>query len=163
MIIKSYCVILTMSFLVGSSLAPAMAQDNRETVTVTGTGVHPDALTADLDPTKEHFNGLTGDKISRGIDPLDRQSAFTAFAKGLTGPLMTEYDWQGLHDDGHFRPTREYQEAGLLCRDFTVETDHHRMETLGQPNNTLGPSQIDTRAPVVMGTACREGDGWHFR
>jgi surface antigen len=162
MIIKASGVILTLGFLVCSSLAPATAQDNRETVTVTGTGVQPDALTADLDPTKEHITGLTGDKISHVIDPLDRQSAFMAFAKGLNGPLMTDYDWQGLRDDGHFRPTREYQEAGLSCRDFTIETDHHRMAT-GQTNDALGPSQIDVRAPVIIGTACREGDGWHFR
>jgi hypothetical protein len=122
-------------------------------------------MTADLDPAKDHFEGLTGEKIARDIDPPDRISAFQQFARGLSGPLNQSYDWHGLHDDGRFRPTREFTEAGLLCRDFVEETDHHDVEIFPPPAGTQAGSDggMDFKVPVVLGTACREADGWHFR
>jgi hypothetical protein len=149
--------VLALDLLAGSAVAAVQPGDSRESVTVTGKQTDLDALKADLDPTRDHFDGLTGEKISRDIDPLDRYSAFQEFARGLSGPLGEAYDWHGLRDDGFFRPTREFYEAGLLCRDFTEETNHHSVE------NPKPLSGIDSRPPMVLGTACRERDGWHFR
>lgn len=153
---KSCTLVLALSLLGGTGFT-ALAQDNRESVTVTAQRPNLDTMKADLDPTRDHFDGLTGDKISRDIDRLDRYDAFRVFALSLTGPLGESYDWHGLRDDGRFRPTREFTEAGLLCRDFTEETNHHGLETSVPTNGT------DTRSPIVLGTACREPDGWHFR
>jgi hypothetical protein len=153
-IAKTCCLLLALNLSAASAFA---AQDTRESVTVTGRQTGPDALTADLDPARDHFDGLTGEKIARDIDPLDRYSAFQEFALGLSGPLNESYDWYGLRDDGRFRPTREFYEAGLLCRDFTEETDHRAVETV-PPEATM-----DARPPIVLGTACHERDGWHFR
>ncbi|HVZ27204.1 MAG TPA: hypothetical protein VG798_00975 [Rhizomicrobium sp.] len=154
MIWRGCILLMALSLLGGAAFA---ADDSRETVTVTGQSPVIGAMTADLDPTRTHFGGLTGEKISRDIDPLDRYSAFREFARGLSGPLGEWYNWHGLRDDGHFRPTREFYEAGLLCRDFTEETVHRQVEVF--------PPQaaMDVRPPLVLGTACREEDGWHFR
>ncbi len=148
--------VLALAFLCGSAFAAV--QDSRESVTVMARQADADMMKADLDPARQHFDGLTGEAISRDIEPLDRYSAFRVFAKGLDGPLMESYDWYGLRDDGNFRPTREFFTAGLLCRDFTEETDHHDAEESQVP-----PARFDFRRPVVMGTACHERDGWHFR
>ena len=152
---RSCCLVLTLGFLCGPGFAAA--ETPSETVTVTGNRPLLDLMKGDLDPTKEHFDGLTGEKISRDIDPLDRYDAFLVFARGLSGPLGEAYNWHGLRDDGLFRPTREFFEAGLLCRDFVEETNHHGVESL-EPNKN-----IDRRQPIILGTACHERDGWHFR
>jgi hypothetical protein len=152
-ILAKNCFIVALALLAAPAFA---AVDSREIVTVTGTRVL-DALKADLDPTKNHYDGITGERIARDIAPLDRYSAFQEFARGLSGPLGRDYYWYGLHDDGHFSPTREFYEAGLLCRDFTEETDHRDVEV-------FPPSlDMDRREPIIMGTACHEPDGWHFR
>ena len=127
-----------------------------ETVTVTA---DPLALTADLDPAKQNFDSWTGKQIARDIDPVDRYFAFQAFARGLSGPLNDFYDWHGLRDDGHFIPSRQFDEAGLVCRDFSEHTQHHGTE--GYDPNSQRASE--DRSGVVFGTACRERDGWHFR
>jgi len=151
------CGLVLMLSLLNSSVCAAVETHETETVTITGQRPDFDFLKGDLDPTAEHFEGLTGEKISRDIDPLDRYDAFMAFARGLTGPVGDVYDWHGLRDDGFFRPTREFFQAGLLCRDFVEETNHHGVESLAPNKNT------DSRPPIVLGTACRERDGWHFR
>jgi hypothetical protein len=143
--------------LLGSSAFAAM--DNRETITVTGKQAVLDAMTADLDPSKDHYSGFTGEQIARDIDPVDRTSAFREFAIGLSGPLDRFYDWRGLREDGVFVPTREFYDAGLLCRDFSEETDHQPPEDRSQQNSIA----VDIRPPIVFGTACHESDGWHFR
>jgi surface antigen len=162
-ITKSTCsLVLALNLLLGGSALAAVAPpDSRESVTVTGKRTDLDAMKADLDPTRDHFGGLTGEKIARDIDPLDRYSAFHEFARGLAGPLGESYDWYGLRDNGRFRPTREFYEAGLLCRDFVEETDHRGEED--GPGNAEQQSRIQFREPILMGTACRENDGWHFR
>jgi hypothetical protein len=156
-VLKSSSLVLALTLLGGSSFA-AVVPDSSETVTVTGQQPGIELQKGDLDPMKDHFDGLTGEKISRDIDRLDRTDAFREFARGLTGPLGQTYDWHGLRDDGQFRPTREFYEAGLLCRDFTEETNHHGLES-PVPQNTA----TDVRQPIILGTACRERDGWHFR
>lgn len=144
---KCCCLVLVLELLSN----PGLAADP-ESVTVTGTA-DKDMLRGDLDPTRTQFRGLTGEQISRAIDPLDRESAFREFARGLSGPLGESYDWHGLRDDGRFRATREFREAGLLCRDFTAETSRR---------GAYAPKPEPVSA-IVMGTACREPDGWYFR
>ena len=151
---RNCALVLSLMLPASTAFAAVVPQDRSETVTVTGDRA---ALTADLDPTNDHFDGLTGDKIAHDIDPLDRYDAFRQFAKGLTGPLGETYDWHGLRDDGTFRPTREYTEAGLLCRDFTEETNHRDVES------SVPQAGMDDREPIILGTACHERDGWHFR
>jgi hypothetical protein len=51
----------------GSAFAAVDPRDGRETVTVTGRAGF-DALTADLDPMKDHYVGRTGEEIAR--DPI---------------------------------------------------------------------------------------------
>ena len=128
-----------------------------EAVTVTGTQASTDPLKADLDPLKDHPDSVTGERIASDIKPVDRYDAYRAFAKGLSGPLEETYDWHGVKDDGQFIPTRQFDEAGLLCRDFTEETSHHGTEGYDPKVD------IEPRSTMVFGTACREGDGWHFR
>jgi surface antigen len=128
-----------------------------ETVVVTA---DPLALTADLDPAKRSFDSWTGQQIARDIDPSDRYFAFQAFARGLSGPLNQFYDWHGLRDDGFFIPARQFNEAGLLCRDFSERTEHHGGEGYDPQNPQIA---ADDRPPVVFGTACHQPDGWHFR
>jgi surface antigen len=153
-ITKCCSLVLVLELLSNSGFA---AGADPETVTVTGRQPDRDTMAGDLDPTNTHFHGLTGEQISRDIDPLDRESAFREFARGLSGPLGESYDWHGLRDDGRFRATREFREAGLLCRDFTEETSHRSVEAL-MPETTS-----DGGNTIVMGTACREPDGWYFR
>jgi hypothetical protein len=61
--------------------------------------------------------------------------------------------------DGRVRrsPAIQFYDAGLLCRDFTEETDHRDVE------DPEARTSIDVRPPIVFGTACHEPDGWHFR
>ena len=153
--ITKCCTLVLALGLLGNSGFTAAADP--ETVTVTGKQADQDLMRGDLDPTSSHFHGLTGEQISRDIDPLDRESAFREFARGLAGPLGESYDWHGLRDDGRFRTTREFHEAGLLCRDFTAETAHRGIGAPRPEENRPGSSSI------VMGTACREPDGWYFR
>ena len=84
---KACCLVLALT-VPGS---PAVAQDSRESVTITGQ-TDIDSMTADLDPAQDHFEGLTGDKIARDIDPVDHISAFREFARGLSGALGEDYD-----------------------------------------------------------------------
>ncbi|HWB97774.1 MAG TPA: hypothetical protein VG672_13765 [Bryobacteraceae bacterium] len=156
------CSIMALTFGASAFAAVDMRlnprESARESIRVPGAGP---AMTADLDPAKDHFGGLTGEKIARDIDPLDRYSAFAQFARGLSGPLNEDYDWHGLRDDGHFRPTREFFEAGLLCRDFVEETDHRGVEVF--PPRLNMDLDMGRRDAILLGTACRERDGWHFR
>jgi hypothetical protein len=148
---------LAAAFAIIGVSAWAAVEKSVETVIVTG---EQPALTADLDPLKQHFDSWTGEQIARDIEPIDRRDAFMAFARGLTGPLNDFYDWQGLRDNGQFIPSRQFNEAGLVCRDFSEHTRHHGSEGYDPQSPQLA---VDTRPPVVFGTACREKDGWHFR
>jgi hypothetical protein len=153
MIAKSSVFVVALA-LVGGSASAAISQD-REQVTVQGA---QGALTADLDPGKDRPDGLTGDQIARDIDPADRYAAFQELNKTLSGPLEEFYDWQGVHERGFFIPTREFDEAGLRCRDFTEQTEHQGSEGLDPMHDPFNEPPS-----VVFGTACHERDGWHFR
>lgn len=153
--------ILALGLLGSSALAQEMPNAN-ESVTVPGERPALPELKADLDPTKDQYNSMTGRNIVRDIRPEDRTAAFLELSRSLSGPLDQNYNWNGAYDDGVFIPTREYEEAGLLCRDFWQQTDHRGSEGYDTRDgrnrfNFQGPS------PVTPGTACRESDGWHFR
>ena len=152
---KMFPKLITLSLSVSVLAGAAFAAVDQESVTVTANGIA--ALTADLDPLKDFPDGVTGERIARDINKVDRYDAYRAFARGLSGPLEETYDWHGLRDDGQFIPTRQFDEAGLLCRDFTEETAHHGTEGF---DPKIG---IEPRSTTVFGTACRERDGWHFR
>jgi surface antigen len=148
--------------LLGRSAWAQAPGDAPETITVPGERPALPELNADLDPIKDQYSGMTGRNIQRDIRPEDRTVAFQELARSLSGPLDQTHNWHGAYDDGTFTPTREYEEAGLLCRDFWEQTDHHGTEGYDtrdtrQSFSFAGPS------PVRPGTACREHDGWHFR
>lgn len=155
--------ILALGLLGTSALAAEdQSPSNRETITAPGERPVVPELKADLDPTKDHYNGMTGRTITRDIRPEDRTVAFQELARSLSGPLDENYSWSGAVDDGVFIPTREYEEAGLLCRDFWQQTDHRGTEGY-DPRDTREGYSFHGRSPVMPGTACREHDGWHFR
>lgn len=157
--LSKYGLILAVGLLGSSAVAAQLPGDDHESITVPGARPDLPDLTGDLDPSKAHFDGLTGQTIARDILPEDRSSAFQELANSLTGPLGKTYEWHGPHDDGVFIPTREYDEAGLLCRDFWEQTDHRASEGY----DPLDRFQFDDRSPIIPGSACRESDGWHFR
>jgi len=157
--LTKYGLILALG-LTGNSVLAAQLPGDHESVTVPGTRSGPEDLKADLDPTKSHFDGLTGEMIARDILPEDRGSAFQELSHSLSGPLGKTYEWHGVHDDGVFIPTREYDDAGLLCRDFWEQTDHRSGSEGYDP---MARFNFDDRTMVIPGSACRESDGWHFR
>ena len=148
---------LVAAFAFAGVSALAAVAPPAQTVSVTA---DPLTLTADLDPNNRSFDSWTGKQIARDIDPADRYFAFQAFALGLSGPLNDFYDWHGMREDGYFVPARQFNEAGVLCRDFSESTEHHGSEGFDPQNPQLA---VDDRPVVVFGTACREPDGWHFR
>ena len=93
------------------------------------------------------LGGLAGNAIARDIDCRDRPYAFRAYSQGFDGPLGRRYEWQNDRRTsyGYFRPTREYRNHDIICRDFEEER------------------YVRGRHFNRFGTACREGDGnWHF-
>lgn len=154
--------ILALGLLGSSAWAQSLPDEDHETVTVPGERPSVPELKADLDPTKDQYNGMTGRMITQDIRPEDRSMAFQELAKSLSGPLDENYAWHGAVDDGVFIPTREYEEDGLLCRDFWQQTDHRGTEG-HDPKNTRDRFSFAGPSPVMPGTACRESDGWHFR
>ncbi|HXC56650.1 MAG TPA: hypothetical protein VNU97_15230 [Rhizomicrobium sp.] len=92
------------------------------------------------------LGGLLGNAISRDIDCDDQRYAYDSYATGLNGEIGHRYDWRHGESYGYFTPTREYNDDGLRCRDFTIDTWRHGEEYKHD------------------GTACYERDGnWHFR
>lgn len=146
------------AFAVIGVSAWAAVSNSVETVTVTPEA--PPALTADLDPMQSHHDSFTGQQIDRDIEQADRHDAFQALARSLVGPLNNFYEWHGFYDQGQFIPTRQFTDAGLLCRDFSEHTQHHLSEGYDPQHPER---EFDDRPSVVFGTACREQDGWHFR
>ena len=92
------------------------------------------------------LGGLLGNALSRDIDCEDQRYAYDSYALSLNGDIGRDYDWDHGSNHGTFTSTREYQDAGLLCRDFRAVTyrNGERFER--------------------QGTACREADGnWRTR
>lgn len=94
------------------------------------------------------LGGVAGSAIARDIDCHDRPYAFRAYADGFEGPIGHRYEWYNDYrtNYGYFRPTREYRDHGVVCRDFREDR------------------YIRGRHYSRYGSACRELDGnWHFR
>ena len=135
--------------------APAMAQigppatasgNPNESVTVTGKGpLKPQNEVSDS-VVDGFFGGLTGQDLVRSVDALDRPMVYKVFVAGLSGPLGEWHDWHALRSEGRFRATRDFTDGATSCRDITVQV------ALNEPDER-----------TVMGTACREADGWRFR
>ncbi len=92
------------------------------------------------------LGGLLGNALSRDVDCDDQSYAFDSYATGLNGEIGRRYDWRHGESYGYFTPTREYNDDGMRCRDFTIDTWRHGEEVKHD------------------GTACYGHDGnWHFR
>ena len=141
--------------LVLALAAPALAQTSppttssgnpNESVTVTGKGpLKPQNELSDS-VVDGFFGGLTGQDLVRSIDALDRPMAYEIFVEGLSGPMGEWHDWHGLRGDGRIRATRDFTDGAVACRDITIQVALHEPEER-----------------TIMGTACREADGWRFR
>lgn len=93
------------------------------------------------------LGGIAGSAIAKDINCADRPYAFRAYAQGFDGPIGRRYEWQNDRRSsyGYFRPTREYHNGAMLCRDFD---DEHF---------------VNNRRFDHSGTACRHMDGnWYF-
>jgi surface antigen len=92
------------------------------------------------------MGGLLGNALTRDVDCGAQRDAFNSYADGFNGDIGRRYAWHHGPDYGSFTPTREYQEQGLRCRDFT--------------ETTYRGGQQDQHD----GSACYERDGnWHMR
>ncbi|HVZ27569.1 MAG TPA: glycine zipper 2TM domain-containing protein [Rhizomicrobium sp.] len=93
------------------------------------------------------LGGLAGASIAKDISCSDRPYAFRAYAQGFDGPIGRRYDWQNDRRTsyGYFRPTREYHNGAMLCREFQED------------------GYVNGRHYSRSGSACRRMDGnWHF-
>lgn len=92
------------------------------------------------------LGGLLGNALSRDIDCDDQRYAFDSYAVGLNGEIGERHEWRHGEAYGYFTPTREFNDDGQRCRDFTTVTYRHGEEYRHD------------------GTACYARDGyWHFR
>ena len=126
-----------------SAGAEAVSPPDKETesVIVTGRQLPDDPANRIIDDALGQFSTTA---VTQEIAADDSEVALRVIATALNGTLGEWYEWHGVHGgEGRFRPTQEYQSRGLLCRDFTMQTS--------------------LNDKVILGSACRQADGWHIR
>jgi surface antigen len=87
------------------------------------------------------LGAVVGGAVGRELDEADRDYAYHAADRGLSGNRETYWSNEGTGHRGRFRPRRTYYRAETMCRDF-----EHTIWVRGQPE-------------LIEGTACRRGDG----
>jgi surface antigen len=91
------------------------------------------------------LGGLLGNALSRDVACEDQRYAYDSYHQGLYGEVGHRYEWSHGGNRGYFVATREYNDDGDRCRDFTTVTYSHGEEYRHD------------------GTACYENGEWRTR
>lgn len=91
------------------------------------------------------LGGLLGNALSRDVDCEDQRYAYDSYHEGLYGEVGHRYDWSHNGNRGYFVVTREFNDGGDRCREFTTVTYRHGEELRHD------------------GVACYDGGEWRTR
>lgn len=91
------------------------------------------------------LGGLLGNALSRDVDCEDQRYAYDTYHDGLYGEVGHRYEWNHGDSRGYFVATREFNDDGDRCREFTTVTYRHGQEFRHD------------------GVACYDGSEWRTR
>ncbi len=74
------------------------------------------------------LGGLLGNALSRDVDCDDQRYAYDSYHDGLYGEVGHRYEWNHGGNRGYFVATREFNDDGDRCREFTTVTYRHGEE-----------------------------------
>jgi surface antigen len=91
------------------------------------------------------LGGLLGNALRRDVDCNDQRYAYDTYHNGLYGEVGRRYEWSHDGNHGYFVATREFDDEGNRCREFTTVTYSHGEEYRRN------------------GVACYDGGEWRSR
>lgn len=68
------------------------------------------------------LGGLLGNALSRDVACEDQRYAYDSYHQGFYGEVGRRYEWSHNGNHGYFVATREFNDEGDRCREFTTVT-----------------------------------------